>query len=68
MRKRRAYNTKRRIQDAFPSMAYEELLRCARYGGNPEHKRNPGDFGLIPPSNPKPDKSLCDEAGIFSQS
>ena len=30
------------------------------YGGNPEHKRRPGDFGLTPPGRPRPDKSLCD--------
>jgi len=37
------------------------------YGGNPEHKRNPGDFGLTPPSAPRRDKTLCDEAGIFTR-
>lgn len=48
-----------------------EHLRALRdrvdYGGNPEHKRSPGDFGLTPPSQPRPDKSLCDEAGIRSR-
>lgn len=68
MRKRRAYNIKKRIQDTLPSMAYEELSGRARYGGNPEHKRNPGDFELTPPANPRPDKSLCDEVGIFRKS
>jgi len=37
------------------------------YGGNPEHKRNPGDFGLTPPSDPRRGKSLCDVANIFSR-
>jgi hypothetical protein len=46
-------------------MANEDLLQRVRYGGNPEHKRNPGDFGLTPPSIPRPDKSLCDAVGIF---
>ena len=27
------------------------------YSGNPEHKRNPGDFALTPPSAPRPDKT-----------
>jgi len=27
--------------------------------------KNPGDFGLTPPSQPRPDKTLCDGAGIF---
>ena len=38
-----------------------------RYGGNPEHKKNPGDFGLTPPVSPRPDKTLCDPAGISSR-
>jgi hypothetical protein len=37
------------------------------YGGNPEHKRNPGDFGLNPPSLPRQGKTLCDGANIFSR-
>ena len=28
------------------------LASRARYGGNPEHKKNPGDFGLVPPFDP----------------
>ncbi len=45
-----------------------QLAAVAQYGGNPEHKRNPGDFGLHPPSAPRPAKSLCDVAGIFQRS
>jgi len=41
------------------------LAERARYGGNPEHKKNPGDFGLVPPSEPRQGKSLCDVAKIF---
>jgi len=37
------------------------------YGGNPEHKKNPGDFGLTPPSDPRCGKSLCDIANVFSR-
>ena len=37
------------------------------YGGNPEHKKNPGDFGLNPPADPRPGKSLCDVAAIFTR-
>lgn len=44
-----------------------ELSRKARYSGNPGHKRNPGDFGLVPPSAPRSSKSLCDAAGIFNR-
>lgn len=39
----------------------------ARYEGSPSHKRAPGDFGLTPPAHPRPDKSLCDEAGVFTK-
>jgi hypothetical protein len=42
----------------------EELAKHARYSGNPEHKRNPGDFGLDPPSSPRPGKTLCDVVEI----
>ena len=28
----------------------------------------PGDFGLNPPAQPRDDKTLCDDAGIFTRS
>jgi hypothetical protein len=40
------------------------ILDRVSYGGNPEHKRNPGDFGLTPPALPFADASKCDECGI----
>ncbi len=46
---------------------YAALAEKAVYGGNPAHKKNPGDFGLTPPSSPRPAKSLCDAAGIFER-
>ena len=61
---RKSFNPKRSIA-ADPTPA--ELARWrdeVSYGGNSEHKSNPGDFGLTPPSNPRPDKTLCDLAGI----
>ena len=70
MRKRdQQFNQKRRIKKLTES----ELQDCSKladrvsYGGNPEHKKNPGDFGLIPPSGPRPGKSLCDAVSIFSR-
>jgi hypothetical protein len=66
---RQRFNPKREIVDPPPSAA--ELNASAErvgYGGNPEHKRHPGDFGLIPPSAPRSDKTLCDEAHIASRS
>ncbi|NEX17768.1 MAG: hypothetical protein C1943_14395 [Halochromatium sp.] len=51
-------------------MPAEDTLLASRvsYGGNPEHKRNPGDFGLTPPAaHRRPDKSLCDGTGILTR-
>jgi len=69
---RRTFNPKRRIctteefrkrQETFPA-----LVGNVRYRGNPGHKRNAGDFGLTPPSAPRPGKTLCDQVQIFSYS
>ena len=52
-------------------MTPDELARlagCVKYGGNPEHKSNPGDFQLKPPAQPRADKTLCDRVGIFKSS
>ncbi len=43
------------------------LASKAQYGGNPEHKRNPGDFNLTPPSSPRAGKSLCDSVKVFTR-
>ena len=48
-------------------MFWKQLATKITYGGNPEHKRNPGDFGLQPPSQPRQGKTLCDEAEIFTR-
>ncbi|OQX25566.1 MAG: hypothetical protein BWK80_14925 [Desulfobacteraceae bacterium IS3] len=62
-------NSKRKIKELAEGdlQHYSELARQLRYGGNPEHKKNPGDFGLTPPSCPRPGKSLCDAVCIFSR-
>lgn len=46
----------------------EALAQRLRYNGNPEHKRHPGDFGLDPPSAPRPGKTLCDQVRIYTRS
>lgn len=63
------FNTKRRIKNLAEGdlQHCSELAEQVEYGGNPEHKRNPGDFGLTPPSGPRPGKFLCDAVGIFSK-
>ena len=66
MSERKRFNNKRRIVVPRPAQNYlNDLAGSVRYIGSPYHKRNSGDFGLTPPSQPRPDKTLCDEAGIF---
>lgn len=66
------FNPKRRLQPIARTTAQrrslDALARRVRYDGNPEHKRNPGDFGLTPPSSPRPGKTLCDDANVHSRS
>jgi len=63
--KRRSLNPKREI-DPMPDPAdLDRWEKEVRYGGNPEHKRNPGNFGLTPPACHRGDNALCDSAGIF---
>ena len=66
-RKRTSSNPKRRFAVAPVKADLERLVKMVHYGGNPEHKRNPGDFGLLPPLGPRPGKTLCDEANIFGR-
>ena len=48
------FNSKRRFlevnTDVLKRLA--DLSERVSYGGNPEHKKNPGDFGLTPPASP----------------
>ena len=67
MPRRIHFNPKRRIADVNSSPELTLLAEHVRYTGSPYHKRNPGDFGLTPPAQPLPDKTLCDEAGITSK-
>jgi hypothetical protein len=68
---RRTFNSKRRLCPAAEIASRQAALAARigqlRYTGNPEHKRNPGDFGLNPPAGPRPNKSLCDEVRIFNR-
>ena len=67
MQRRSGFNPKRRIRRDLEPDDLTALADRVKYGGNPEHKRNPGDFGLTPPLQPRPDKTLCDEVKIFSR-
>ena len=61
------FNPKRKIISisSLDCSYLEWLCSNVRYGGNPQHKRSPGDFKLTPPSEPRAAKSLCDEALVF---
>ena len=69
--KRRTFNPKRRLCPAEELQLRQQGLSArggdVRYSGNAEHKRNPGDFGLNPPSGPRPGKTLCDQVGLHSR-
>lgn len=72
MKTRQNPNPKKRLRP-LPNSSHEkeslvELAQTVRYVGNPDHKRNPGDYGLEPPSRHRLAKSLCDAIGIFSRS
>lgn len=58
----KGYNPKRKIavNGSVPPSRLRELAQKSSYGGNPEHKRSPGDYGLTPPASPRPGKTLCD--------
>jgi hypothetical protein len=68
---RKTPNPKRRIRAAPASEEERAELRLlagrAGYGGNPQHKRNPGDFQLTPPFDPRQHKTLCDDAAVFKR-
>ena len=66
MAERKHFNRKRRIIDPTPVQnTLKDLARNVLYVGSPYHKRSPGNFGLSPQAQPRPDKTLCDRAGIF---
>jgi hypothetical protein len=65
--KRKSFNPKRAISTTHVEADLLRWSQSVGYGGNPFHKRNPGDFGLTPPASPRPDKTLCDGVGIFDR-
>ncbi len=65
MKRRTSNNKKRRItKEKLDKDVLYQLSKQIKYGGNPEHKRSPGDFGLKPPSLPQADKSKCETANV----
>jgi hypothetical protein len=66
-KKRQSSNPKHRFASPVAKADLERLAKAVRYGGNAEHKRNPGDFGLPPPFGPRPGKTLCDGVNILER-
>ncbi len=65
--RKRSYNPKRKLAPQ-PNLANCHALAAQiQYVGSPLHKKNPGDFGLTPPSKPHPNKTLCDSIHLFSK-
>ena len=65
--KKRRVTRRRMREEALSEEARAHLREHASYEGVPYHKRSPGDFGLEPPAAPRPDKTLCDEAGVTAR-
>ncbi|MNU98630.1 hypothetical protein D3C71_887420 [compost metagenome] len=69
MQRYNKYNPKRKIApQRLDDAERDRLIGNVTYGGNPEHKKNPGDYGLTPPATARANKALCDEVGIFKRS
>ncbi len=69
MKRYNKYNDRKKFREEANGggLSLSELYDKVSYGGNPQHKRNPGDFGLNPPAAPRAAKSLCDSAGFFTR-
>ena len=69
MKRYQKFNPKRRLAQpgTYTCAKLAELAESVRYSGNPEHKKNPGDFGLTPPAQARRGKTLCDTTKITSR-
>ena len=68
-RKRQGNNPKRRIAsvgELSPEVLHQ--LSEARYVGSAHHKSKLADYHFSPPTNPRPDKSLCDGIRVIKKS
>lgn len=65
IRKREGKRPDRRIAtaDSIDDVTLKALVDRVTYVGSANHKSKPGDYGFIPPTNPRPSKSLCDDIG-----
>jgi hypothetical protein len=69
MSSKRSFNPKRKLLPVAGRefVVLDSLSRKVEYRGNPQHKRNPGDYGLLPPAAARLHKTLCDSTGLRQQ-
>ena len=69
MKRYQKFNPKRSLAqpETYTRAKLAKLAESVQYSGNPEHKRNSGDFGLTPPAQPRRGKTLCDTTKITSR-
>jgi hypothetical protein len=62
-RKRQSNRPERRVApvESIRAADLQALAAHLRYDGSSLHKLHPGDYGFVPPINPRPSKSPCDE-------
>ena len=63
---RTRYNPKRKFDDNCDMKYRDDIADKVKYGGSPLHKKNPGNYGLTPPIQPRPHKTLCEGVNINS--
>jgi len=65
IRKREGNRPDRRLAEegSLGEAGKRELLKRIRYVGSGHHKLRPADYGLVPPNNPRANKSVCDDLG-----
>jgi hypothetical protein len=63
MTKRQSNRPDRRLalEDVMTTDQRKDLMTRLRYEGIAIHKKTPGDYRFVPPVNPRPSKSLCDD-------
>ena len=63
MAKRQSNRPDRRLCPAglLNTAELARIAATARYTGSANHKLHAGDYGFVPPSNPRASKSVCDD-------
>jgi hypothetical protein len=63
IRNREGNNPKRRVafDDCLSKEQAEILFKKLSYVGASFHKLHPGNYNFVPPTNPRPSKSVCDD-------